>query len=100
MTFAIFISLASEYQQTGEVLESSPFSGDNDQIKWILQVYPKGEDQEREDYLAVYLSLVSSNQPEVKAKFKFSILNTKGEEAKARDSQGARTFAQVRGREG
>ena len=82
-------------------MESSPFSGsDNEETKWILRVFPKGEDQESEDCFGVYLCLVSCNKPEVKAKFKFSILNAKREEKKARESQQAHSFKPVCAREG
>lgn len=44
---------------------------------------PKGLDEESKDYLSLYLLLVSCPKSEVRAKFKFSILNAKGEETKA-----------------
>ena len=44
---------------------------------------PKGLDEESKDYLSLYLLLVSCNKSEVRAKFKFSILNAKREETKA-----------------
>ena len=60
----------------GEVLKSSTFSaGQNDKLKWCLRVNPKGLDEESKDYLSLYLLLVSCNKSEVRAKFKFSILN-------------------------
>lgn len=48
---------------------------------------PKGLDEESKDYLSLYLLLVSCNKSEVRAKFKFSILNAKREETKAMESQ-------------
>lgn len=48
-----------------------------------LRVNPKGLDEESKDYLSLYLLLVSCPKAEVRAKFKFSILNAKGEETKA-----------------
>lgn len=48
-----------------------------------LRVNPKGLDEESKDYLSLYLLLVSCNKAEVRAKFKFSILNAKREETKA-----------------
>lgn len=48
-----------------------------------LRVNPKGLDEESKDYLSLYLLLVSYCKNEVRAKFKFSILNAKGEETKA-----------------
>lgn len=54
-----------------------------------LRVNPKGLDEESKDYLSLYLLLVSCSKSEVRAKFKFSILNTKGEETKAMGKSGA-----------
>lgn len=57
------------------------------QIDWFffrcLRVNPKGLDEESKDYLSLYLLLVACNKSEVRAKFKFSILNAKREETKA-----------------
>lgn len=54
-----------------------------------LRVNPKGLDDDSRDYLSLYLLLVSGNKTEVRAKFKFSILNGKGEERKAMGKQGS-----------
>ena len=48
-----------------------------------LRVNPRGLDDESRDYISLYLVLVSGMKPEVRAKFKFSILNNKREERKA-----------------
>ena len=66
-------------------------------MKWCLRVNPKGLDEESKDYLSLYLLLVSCNKSEVRAKFKFSILNAKREETKAMESQRAYRFVQVPG---
>ncbi|XP_008546874.1 speckle-type POZ protein isoform X2 [Microplitis demolitor] len=82
-------------EEMGEVLKSSTFSaGSNDKLKWCLRVNPKGLDEESKDYLSLYLLLVSCNKSEVRAKFKFSILNAKKEETKAMESQRAYRFVQ------
>ncbi|XP_025944866.1 speckle-type POZ protein-like isoform X5 [Apteryx rowi] len=71
-------------EEMGEVLKSSTFSsGPNDKMKWCLRVNPKGLDDESKDYLSLYLLLVSCPKSEVRAKFKFSLLNAKREETKA-----------------
>ena len=78
-------------EEMGEVLKSSTFSaGQNDKLKWCLRVNPKGLDEESKDYLSLYLLLVSCNKSEVRAKFKFSILNAKREETKAMELKGLR----------
>lgn len=82
-------------EEMGEVLKSSVFSaGSNDKLKWCLRVNPKGLDEESKDYISLYLLLVASNKAEVRAKFKFSILNVKREETKAMESQRAYRFVQ------
>jgi len=82
-------------EEMGEVLKSSTFSaGANDKLKWCLRINPKGLDEESKDYLSLYLLLVQCNKTEVRAKFKFSILNAKREETKAMESQRAYRFVQ------
>ncbi|CAJ0931022.1 unnamed protein product, partial [Mesorhabditis belari] len=82
-------------EEMGEVLKSSTFSaGSNDKLKWCLRINPKGLDEESRDYLSLYLLLVQCNKNEVRAKFKFSILNAKREETKAMESQRAYRFVQ------
>ena len=48
-----------------------------------LRVNPRGLDEESRDYISLYLVLVSGTKHEVRAKFKFSILNKQKEERKA-----------------
>ncbi|XP_068193092.1 speckle-type POZ protein [Antennarius striatus] len=82
-------------KEVGEFIKSSSFSsGPNDALKWCLRVNPKGLDDESRDYLSLHLLLVSSPENEVCAKFKFSILNAKGEETKPMESQRAYRFTQ------
>ncbi|RZF37282.1 hypothetical protein LSTR_LSTR005614 [Laodelphax striatellus] len=82
-------------EEMGEVLKSSTFSAAaSDKLKWCLRVNPKGLDEESKEYLSLYLLLVSCNKAEVRAKFKFSILNEKQEETKAMESQRAYRFVQ------
>uniref|UniRef100_A0A8I3NAB1 Speckle type BTB/POZ protein like n=2 Tax=Canis lupus familiaris TaxID=9615 RepID=A0A8I3NAB1_CANLF len=82
-------------EEMGEVLKSSTFSSSpSDKMKWCLRVNPKGLDDESKDYLSLYLLLVSCPKSEVRAKFKFSLLNAKREETKAMESQRAYRFVQ------
>eukprot|EP00731_Ephydatia_muelleri_P032774 Em0024g318a len=53
----------------------------------VLRMNLKGLDEESKDYLSHYLLLLSGNKSEVRAKFKFSILNNKKEERKAMDER-------------
>lgn len=83
------------HEELGEVLKSSTFSfGPNDKMRWCLRINPKGLDEESKEYLSLYLLLVQSNRPDVRAKFKFSILNADREESKAMESQRAYKFVQ------
>ena len=63
-------------------------------VSGCLRVNPKGLDDESKDYLSLYLLLVSCPKSEVRAKFKFSLLNDKREETKAMESQRAYRFVQ------
>ncbi|KAJ1189024.1 hypothetical protein NDU88_005777 [Pleurodeles waltl] len=80
----------------GAPIKSSSFSSSlNDKIKWCLRIYPKGcGDDESKDYLSVYLLLLSCPKTEVRAKFRFSLINAKGEETKEMESQRAYRFVQ------
>lgn len=84
-------------EEIGEALKSSSFSANStEKFKWCLRLNPKGLDDESKDYLSLYLLLVSApnNKCETRAKFKFSILNGKGDETKAMESQRAYRFVQ------
>ncbi|XP_053435359.1 speckle-type POZ protein-like [Nycticebus coucang] len=81
--------------EMGEFIKSSTFSsGASGRLKWCLRVNPKGLDEESKDYLSLYLLLVSRPKREVQARFKFSIIDAKGEENKAMESQQAYRFVQ------
>ncbi|KAK7803442.1 hypothetical protein U0070_011917 [Myodes glareolus] len=47
--------------------------------KWCLRVHPKGVDEESSDYLSVNLELLRSPKSPLTARFKFWIINAKGE---------------------
>jgi len=95
-------------EEMGEVLKSTNFSGSkNNDLKWCLKVNPRGLDDESKDYLSVFLTLETeqptentdnsdnaTETPEVRAKFKFSILNSEREETKAMESQKAYKFVE------
>ena len=70
------------------IIESSTFSvGRNNDIKWNFRLYPKGCNEKSTDHLSIFLNLVSCNQNEVLAKYKFSILNAEGKETAVMDYQ-------------
>nr|XP_050047599.1 speckle-type POZ protein-like [Dermacentor andersoni] len=80
-------------EETGEVLRSSTFSaGANDKLKWCLKLNPKGLDEGSKDYLSLFLLLISCSKSEVRAKFKFSVVNAKQEEAEVVESKKAFAF--------
>lgn len=82
-------------EEMGEVLKSTNFSASKDsELKWCLKVNPRGLDEDSKDYLSLYLSLEKEVSEEVRAKFKFSILNSKREESKAMESQKAYKFVE------
>jgi hypothetical protein len=83
------------HEEMCDTLKSSTFSnGQHDKFKWCLRCNPKGLDEESEDYLSLYLVLVSSSKYEVRAKFKFSLLNAKGDETRAMESHRPYKFLQ------
>ena len=76
------------WKTMGRIIESSTFSvGRNDDIKWNFRLYPKGRNEKSKDHLSIFLNLVSCNQNEVLAKYKFSILNVDREETAVMDYQ-------------
>lgn len=86
-TISNFSYCRDDYGELG-VLKSSLFSGQDDSNKWRLRVNPHGLDDESRDYLSLYLLLVESPEDqEIRAKFKFSILNSRRDETKAMESQ-------------
>lgn len=71
------------HEDQGE-LKSSTFGSDSkDKLRFCLRINPKGLDDESREYLSLYLLLVQSNKTDIKAKFKFSILNSDKEESRA-----------------
>ncbi|XP_035210580.1 speckle-type POZ protein B-like isoform X2 [Stegodyphus dumicola] len=82
-------------EEMGEGIRSSIFSaGASDKLKWCMRVNPKGLDEESKDYVSLYLLLVTSHKSEIRASFKFSILNAQKEETKAMESQRDYIFVQ------
>ncbi|KAL1440851.1 hypothetical protein MTO96_009149 [Rhipicephalus appendiculatus] len=78
---------------TGEVMKSSIFSSRTmDTVKWRLKFSPNGLDEESKDYVSLYLLLESSNKSELRAKFKFSILDINREERETVESHQAFRF--------
>ncbi|CAK6448899.1 unnamed protein product [Pipistrellus nathusii] len=88
-------------QEIGEFIQSSTFSSEaNDQLKWCLRVYPKGQDEESKDYLSLFLVLVSSPKTIFFAKFQFFILIDKGEEIfKIKFNEGHHVYRFVQGKD-
>ncbi|XP_041493781.1 speckle-type POZ protein-like [Microtus oregoni] len=65
-------------EEMRDSIRSPTFSiGGND--KWCLRVHPKGVDEESSDYLSVHLELLSSPKSPLTIRFKFWIINAKGE---------------------
>ncbi|XP_008212113.1 speckle-type POZ protein B-like [Nasonia vitripennis] len=61
-------------QETGEIIESPVFStGDDDEHKWQLHLYPKGYNRNYSDYLTLFLKHVSGNK--VKVMFNLALLS-------------------------
>ena len=85
------------FSGSGKVLTSPTFSGDDtfdNKLKWCLRMCPKGLDEDSKDHLSLHLILESCKNFEVRAKFKFSIRNAKGENIKTMESPRTQKFMQ------
>lgn len=84
--------------EIGEELRGPPFcTGLNDKIRWCVKIFPKGTDQESKDYVSLYLLLVHCNRSEVRAKFRFSIIN--GDRREDKPMLSSRAFRFVQGKD-
>jgi len=69
-------------EKTGEAIESSTFSGGpKDELRWCLELYPKGFDEDSADYISIYLNLILNDRKAVRTSYKISTLNAEGEKA-------------------
>eukprot|EP00731_Ephydatia_muelleri_P032792 Em0024g336a len=75
------------YEEVKDYMNQTHGKSLNIQNITVLRMNLKGLDEESRDYLSLYLLLLSGNKSEVRAKFKFSILNNKKEERKAMDER-------------
>lgn len=79
-------------------MKSLTFGSDTkDKLRFCLRINPRGLDDESREYLSLYLLLVQSNKSDIRAKFKFSILNSEKEESRAMESQRFYRFVQGKG---
>jgi len=80
--------------EVGKAIRSAAFSsGPTDKLKWALRINPSGLNKANKEYLSLFLVLVASNKPEVRAKFRFSILNDANLQAKDMSSNRPYRFA-------
>ena len=66
--------------------------GPNGELKCTLRVNLGGQDSDYNYYYSLLLTLVSSDQNELEAKYNFSILNANGEKINTKYSKGIRVF--------
>lgn len=82
-------------EEIGEEIRSSIFPGrDEDKFEWRLRLNHSGRDEDSSDYVSLFLLLVSSKVPEVRVRFKFSILKDGPEEINVKDSMVAERFTE------
>jgi len=84
---------ASRPEKTGETMHSSSFVAkkpNKEDSMWKLKLYPKGENKESKDYLSLYLE--NYNEFPMKAKFQFSIINSKFKKMAVQKSDTILTF--------
>ncbi|KAF8673380.1 hypothetical protein HU200_048943 [Digitaria exilis] len=63
--------------------------------RWIIKYYPNGDTPENAGYVSFYLRLVETNASDVKARFGFSLLDTRGKPVPSycHDSSSINTFS-------
>uniref|UniRef100_A0A0N5BQ01 BTB domain-containing protein n=1 Tax=Strongyloides papillosus TaxID=174720 RepID=A0A0N5BQ01_STREA len=66
---------------------SNPFSfGTTEKSDWYFWLYPNGDSSESKGYLSIVFKSLDYSGSAMKSKFKFSIINNKGEEKYVRES--------------
>lgn len=82
-------------EEIGEEIRSSAFPGrDEDKFEWRLRLNHNGRDEDTRDYVSLFLLLVSCKVPEVRVRFKFSILTGGPQEVNVKDSMVAERFTE------
>lgn len=62
----------------GDVVESPIFvTGSNDELKWRLELYPRGISDPFKNYMSLFLKLVSSKEPKLKVDYCFEVIRRK-----------------------
>uniref|UniRef100_A0A0K0FD85 Speckle-type POZ protein-like (inferred by orthology to a human protein) n=1 Tax=Strongyloides venezuelensis TaxID=75913 RepID=A0A0K0FD85_STRVS len=78
-------------EKTGEKIISPTFVvGCEERSEWCLHIYPNGDNEESKEYVSVYLELLKPNTAIIK--YRFSILNDKGEEKNIFDCEDTGEF--------
>lgn len=72
-----------------DILSASFLSGNSE---WRLKLSPRGKDERFDKYVSLYLQLVDSQNEEVRAGFKFSIVNVAQDDISIRGFTGANHF--------
>ncbi|XP_058805412.1 speckle-type POZ protein-like [Phymastichus coffea] len=81
------------HKKTGDALKSPIFSmGNNNELNWCIDLYPKGFDKSYENFISLFLKLESCDQYVVKVKYKFCILNSKRSKTHEMGSETDRLF--------
>lgn len=66
--------------------------GSRNDLKWCMNLYPKGFDHNYSDYVSLFLQLEGYDQGDIKIKYKFSILNSKKAKTNEIGSESDRKF--------
>ena len=82
-------------RESRDAIKSPTFSsGTRDKDQWCLKLHPNGVDEESEEYLSVYLALLSCPKSPVWAKFHVWIINSEGEQTQGMTSPTFSRFLQ------
>ena len=84
VSFLWTINQFSQLQQkSGQYVRSSYFNEASDQdVQWMLKVFPNGNKTENKDYVSLFLELIlddDSDRDEVSAQFHWYIIDRNGE---------------------
>lgn len=74
-------------QKSGDQVQSAIFpSGSHETVKWCLEMYANGEEEDLEDFVSMFLRLADCRNNEVDAKYSLSIVDCEGKATNTRSS--------------
>ncbi|KAH9364052.1 hypothetical protein HPB48_016390 [Haemaphysalis longicornis] len=79
-------SFSMRREETGKRIESSTFSkAGHGNLKWRVQLYPRGRYEESKEFVSLSLELVDSDKNDVLAEYKCAVLDEAGRQTNVRN---------------